>query len=191
MVFAQICLFDKNESGFDISYYRGAGPRTDLSSFTIGYTINSKLNIGFDANYYNYWDYELYGFDLHLDFSIIKQNEKMPINLITGIYYDYNCGPITESDVLYRFIGLRTEISHSFKIGKDISIVPIAELQFLYEDKLEYGIGRVNYLLRPIVKCVINYKNIFIYPELSYSYGYYFTGGLGFIIPTNLKPKNN
>lgn len=190
IVFAQICLFDENDSGFDIHYYKGTGPRINLNSFTVGYTINGRLNIGIDVNNYNYWDNNLYGFDLHLELSLIKQNEKMPINLIAGIYYDYNFDQISELDVIYKFLGFKTGISHSFKIGDDIRICPIAELQILYEDRLEYGSGYVNYLLKPLIKCTINYKNIFIYPELSYSSGYYFfSGGIGFIIPTNPKIK--
>jgi hypothetical protein len=65
-------------------------------------------------------------------------------------------------------------------------------LQGTYRTWNEFGDVNRNISFPISIKSVVKFKNFFVYPELSYSEGFYFlNGGIGFIIPINSKQKNN
>lgn len=189
---AQNTMFEKDESGFDISYHRSMElGNWSKSVLTTGYNINGRFNFGLDLGYrLQFKTLLLYDLGAHAHYITFKQNKRVPINLAFGLRFNYLCDSDFGESYNENIIGLDIGVSHSFKTGKKYRITPVAEIEVIY-NSLRIEEGFTYHSFQSSLKGIISNEKFYIYPQISYALtfenrGYYlFSWGFGLLFKTN------
>lgn len=180
---AQVELFETDQSGL---YFERENYAQNLFR-QVGYVHKGRVDFGIKYDYYQDFGSTSHHIGPKVEYRILDHDKHIPLSLSIGI--DYQLGLMYVYDICYTHSAMiQSKVFRKFNLSKSFDLTPSARIRWRYYFvDHEYRLGPSS-SLEMALNCKINFKGIYIYPQLRYLDGYtYFDFGFGFKIPFKRK----